>query len=125
MQVTDEMVEAAAQSDAEFDKRGWLAMPRTERERYLARSNKALTTALAWRPIETAPRGTLRGSSETLILGHSEKKWIRFGRWYAQVRCWYYSGTNERSQYAQVRGDDPTHWMPLPEPPATKEGGER
>jgi hypothetical protein len=30
---------------------------------------------------------------------------------------WYYSGTNERSQYAQVEGDEPTHWMEMPEIP--------
>lgn len=70
-----------------------------------------------WRQIETAPRDTSRVSSETLLLAHAERKWIRFGRWYVQERCWYYSGTNERSQYAQTRGDSPTHWMPLPAPP--------
>jgi hypothetical protein len=69
-----------------------------------------------WEPIETAPR-EYKGSGPTLILGHCEKKWIRFGKWYVQESCWYYSGTNERSQYAQVRGDEPTHWMPLPELP--------
>lgn len=70
-----------------------------------------------WNPIEFAPLDKLGVCSETLILAHREKRWIRFGKWYVQERCWYYSGTNERSQWAQVRGDAPTHWMPLPELP--------
>jgi hypothetical protein len=56
----------------------------------------------------------------TMVLcGHSEKRWIRMGRYYGELKRWYYSGTNERSQWAQVEGDAPTHWMPLPAPPAT------
>lgn len=70
-----------------------------------------------WQPIETAILDGLRVTSETFILGHAERKWIRFGKWYVQERCWYYSATNERSKYAQLRGDDPTHWRPLPAPP--------
>ena len=66
-----------------------------------------------WRPVETAPK------DQHLLLCHREKKWIRFGRWFeVQGGAWYYSGTNERSQYAQVRGDEPTHWAPMPELPA-------
>ena len=51
------------------------------------------------------------------LLCHKEKKWIRFGRWYPQQKEWYYSGTNERSQWAQTKGDEPTHWMTIPELP--------
>ena len=77
-----------------------------------------------WQDIGTAPLTALRVTSETLLLAHAEKRWIRFGKWYVQEGRWYYSGTNERSQWAQVRGDEPTHWMhvpPLPSPPS-KEG---
>ncbi len=70
-----------------------------------------------WQPIETMPKNGLKVTSHTFLLGHADKKWIRFGKWYVQEGCWYYSGTNERSQWAQVRGDEPTHWQPLPEPP--------
>ena len=54
MQVNDAMVAKAAQSDTEFDGRTWLAMPKSERERYMERSRRSLTAALAemWRPIE-------------------------------------------------------------------------
>ena len=70
-----------------------------------------------WRTMESAPLTGLRVTSETLLLAHASKKWIRFGKWYVQERCWYYSGTNERSQWAQVKGDAPTHWQPLPAAP--------
>ena len=52
-----------------------------------------------------------------VLLCHKEHRWIRFGRYYPEFRAWYYSGTNERSQYSSVRGDEPTHWMPIPELP--------
>lgn len=70
-----------------------------------------------WQPIETAPKDTFKVMGPWLLLAHREKKWVRFGRWYVQERNWYYSGTNERAQYAQVRGDAPTHWMMAPEAP--------
>lgn len=70
--------------------------------------------AMQWRPIEEAPS---KGMRPHMILGHAEKKWIRFGWYYAACRKWYYSGTSERTQYAQVEGDAPTHFMPLPPPP--------
>jgi hypothetical protein len=70
-----------------------------------------------WQPIDTAPRDTLKITGPTLILCHNEKRWIRFGKWYVQEGCWYYSGTSERSQYAQARGDEPTHWKPCPKLP--------
>jgi len=70
-----------------------------------------------WNPIETAPKDTYKVCGPTLILSHKDKKWIRFGKWYVQEKCWYYSGTNERSQYAQVKGDSPTHWMAMPHLP--------
>lgn len=45
MKITDEEIAAAARSDAEFDKRGWLAMPGSERARYLMRAAKSLEAA--------------------------------------------------------------------------------
>lgn len=70
-----------------------------------------------WMPIETAPKGPGQ-----LILGHSEQCWIRFGRYYPEFRKWYYSGTNERQQYSETEGGTPTHWRPLPAPPAPARG---
>ena len=72
-----------------------------------------------WQTIETAPKGKL--GAIDMLLCHAEKRWVRMGRYYGEIGRWYYSGTNERSQWAQVEGDAPTHWMPLPSPP--KDGG--
>jgi hypothetical protein len=64
-----------------------------------------------WLDIADAPKNT------HIICGHAEKKWIRFGIFYKEMGRWYYSGTSERSQYAQVEGDEPTHWQPMMKPP--------
>lgn len=66
-----------------------------------------------WNPISTFDYK----SPFHFLLCHKEKRWIRFGKWYPQQKEWYYSGTNERSQWAQVKGDEPTHWMKMPEFP--------
>jgi len=115
MQITDEMVRAALRNAPKF----WRDYHSAEQH-----MRAALEAALAamWRPINEADKDGMRVSSKTFILAHAEKKWIRFGKWYVQEGCWYYSGTSERSQWAQVRGDAPTHFMPLPSPP--KAGGE-
>ncbi len=65
-----------------------------------------------WQPIETAPKNFAQ-----LICGHNQHKWVRFGRFEPILKRWYYSGTSERSQWAQIEGDEPTHWMPIPKAP--------
>ena len=70
-----------------------------------------------WRDISTYAKEDRFTTTRHVLCAHSEKKWIRMGRWYPEVGKWYYSGTNERSQWAQVEGDAPTHWQPLPDPP--------
>lgn len=81
--------------------------------RHIHEANAALREAGSdgWQLIETAPRAA------QLILGNSEQRWIRFGRFYPEFRKWYYSGTNERQQYSETQGGVPTHWRPLPTPP--------
>ena len=72
-----------------------------------------------WRTIDSAPKEGWSRSPQ-VICGHSEKRWIRFGRYYGELKRWYYSGTSERTQWSETPGDAPTHWMPFPEmPPAT------
>ena len=102
-----------SETDAEFLD-GLIGRPITvsDRVRLFALARRGAETQ--WRPIEEAPS---RGMGPQMILGHAEKKWIRFGWYYAACRKWYYSGTSERTQYAQVEGDAPTHFMPIPPPP--------
>ena len=69
-----------------------------------------------WRPIADAPK-----DGTQIICGHDKRRWIRFGRYYPELKRWYFSGTSERSQFAEIEGDAPTHFMPLPAPP---KGGE-
>lgn len=71
---------------------------------------------MQWKPIETYDKKR-EWRGRQALLSHKDHKWIRFGRFYPQVNAWYYSGTNERSQYSSVRGDEPTHWMKMPELP--------
>jgi len=69
-----------------------------------------------WLPIETHRADAIKGPfSPHVLCAHFEKQWRRFGRYDLALKRWYYSGTDERSQWAQVEGDEPTHWMPLPE----------
>ena len=66
-----------------------------------------------WQPMETAPTdgtdilvyGPWRG--EFSQLKHPSHIWT--GRYSPSSKCWFISNT--------VEFVDPTHWMPLPEPP--------
>lgn len=49
-----------------------------------------------------------------IICHHEKHRWIRFGFYYSELKKWYYSGTNERAQYAQEEGEAPTHFMRMP-----------
>lgn len=71
----------------------------------------------AWQPIETFPFATKWALASMVLCAHEEKRWIRFGRYYGELKRWYYSGTSERSQWAEVEGDAPTHWQPMPDLP--------
>ncbi|WP_425435048.1 DUF551 domain-containing protein [Novosphingobium mathurense] len=74
-----------------------------------------------WRPIETYPYGTKWALAYHCICAHEDHGWIRFGKYYGELKRWYYSGTNETSQWAQKEGDAPTHWMPLPTLPGRED----
>jgi len=76
-----------------------------------------------WQPIETAPKDGTR------VLF-----WVRgFGRWMCVCGSWdieryatkpkpHWTHDNERSNgIRETRANQPTHWMPLPAPPATEE----
>jgi hypothetical protein len=66
-----------------------------------------------WQPIETAPKNGLvmpflarRVKSEALM--------VMFGYWSTHQEWWY-------RRWPQVERIYPTHWMPLPAPPAPRE----
>jgi hypothetical protein len=62
-----------------------------------------------WQPIETAPKD---GTTVDLWSGHHQRRWAdccwNDGKW------WVYNNGYEPYEF------DPTHWMPLPEPPQSK-----
>lgn len=83
----------------------------------IARAIMAERERNQWQPIQSYNKDDKFTTVRHILCAHEDKKWTRMGRWYPEVGKWYYSGTNERSQWAQVEGDEPTHWMPLPSPP--------
>jgi hypothetical protein len=71
----------------------------------------ALPLLTEWMPIRDLPADCY----DQVLCCHREKRWIRFGRRFpGHGSRWYYSGTNERSQWAQTEGDEPTDYMPMP-----------
>jgi hypothetical protein len=72
------------------------------------------TGVVGWQPIETAPKdGTLVIAFYADRHGHgrySLRYWAA-GDWGARSEGW-------SDQHRQLRSSDPTHWMPLPPPPA-------
>jgi len=56
---------------------------------------------MEWQPIETAPR------DGTIILLSTPKGRVADGMWHKRYGVWAWT-------YVMV---EPTHWMPLPEPP--------
>lgn len=80
-----------------------------------------------WMPIETAPK-----DGRFIIAGrfsrHNELVWVRHVSWqtaeyYADLECG--DPADFRDGWNDDREDEcfPTHWMPLPEPPASSNMG--
>lgn len=79
-----------------------------------------------WQPIETAPR-----DGTPVLLAGGEDDTARYmtddeaRRMRAPTRGWWTKGdgwviTLAEAGYVAVIRNDPTHWMPLPEPPQTQ-----
>mgnify|MGYP001340724877 CR=1 FL=1 len=70
----------------------------------------------AWQPIESAPQD---GVGILAVSGN----WIVTMHWHRNANCWADCGPS----YARIPVDEqPTHWMPLPQPPqeAPADGGQ-
>ena len=69
-----------------------------------------------WQPIETAPK-----DGESILVfnsyGISEVQWCNEQDYDVPHDWWYIDGM--KAGYFGLRGDEPTHWMPLPAPPST------
>lgn len=73
---------------------------------------------MQWQPIETAPRGV-----SCLI---TNSKWVHqatLGKYvdgredWAEFECWAVHDCEDQFYSVLIDPDDPTHWMPLPQPP--------
>lgn len=72
---------------------------------------------MKWRPIETAPRD----GTAILIAGGTYSYDIYADETFNSVTIAYWYGNHWRGEDRQAHDEwythDPTHWMPLPEPP--------
>lgn len=94
--------------------------------RYFARhriASAATARGEGWQPIETAPR-----VGRIIIWSPLYGGWPVFARWdedsYAKKpRPFWNTDTSRSDGLLALRERPPTHWMPLPAPPARDEGG--
>jgi len=113
---TEAQIEAAARSDAAFDGRGWEAMGRTDRDRYLARSRAALEAAerAAWRPISEKPSGV----PVLVFTGEMRKGIPPYVQATSHISCGvFFPNTSIVDGLFGFDRAAPTHFRPLPAPP--------
>ncbi len=67
---------------------------------------------MGWQPIETAPKDAM---SVLLFIPSKGKFGVKAGFWAATYDCWAWYGD---CSVREARHHQPTHWMPLPDPPA-------
>lgn len=66
---------------------------------------------MEWQPIETAPKD----GSEILLFCPDDEPQVVAGNYYRPAKCWMYA--DQLMNEVSPDGCQPTHWMPLPEPP--------
>ena len=69
-----------------------------------------------WKDIKIEPPP--KNYPSYLLVCHNSQRWLRFGIRFPGQNNWYYSATNERTQYSPVKGEDPTHWDYVPDLPS-------
>ena len=104
-----------------IDNATWYECPVPDTEKYIRADIheakiKELEAQLEWQPIETAPK------DGTVILCN-ERGWVYTAFWGMKTPDEYYY--NQRSKTPQWLShnfpQEPTHWMPLPNPPKESE----
>jgi hypothetical protein len=67
----------------------------------------------AWQPIATAPKQTVAGSQPNVLV--SNGRYVLVAWWNLAAEAWYNTSCHRLS-------GQPTHWQPLPAPPAAPPG---
>ena len=80
-----------------------------------ARSSTVDEATVGWQPIETAPKD---GRTILLLEPHFAASIVTPGRWFEDEQGWWEHGSHP-TDYADQPVENPTHWMSLPEPPAS------
>jgi len=110
------MPERDWEADEELVRRYWRVIPSPVQDIIFAAlaERRRLAALLEWKPIETAPK-----DRDILLLCPS--RGVVRGSWnndcHKKPRPYW---TNDRERIfgvTETRADQPTHWMPLPEPP--------
>jgi hypothetical protein len=66
-----------------------------------------------WKPIETAPKD---GTEILVVDHHGEIQLVFWAKYWRHSYDWCIKG-GEQEEGSDKTADNPTHWMPLPEPP--------
>lgn len=75
-----------------------------------------------WQPIATAPRDGTRIRLCRVCLEQGLRDFPE-AYWHTDRLVWRVLANNKAREYVELRGESPTHWAPLEDPPAvaTKE----
>jgi hypothetical protein len=103
-----------------------LRRPQAEKTRCANELKMALRAALAAAqpvapgglPIETALR-----KPAFVLVGHEEEGWVEQARWDGERREWWSVNTDWTDAHGSAL--HPTHWMPLPPPPAATQAQDK
>lgn len=88
---------------------------------WIARREAAVTEAVEWKPIETAPQD----GTTVLLWGPHMRMGMSTWFWAEEDGIGGWRQDDGKHEDRPLRGPYPTHWKPLPDPPAQPpEGGQ-
>jgi hypothetical protein len=76
---------------------------------------------MQWQPIETAPKDN---SAVLVYVPMRSVKFMATAFWDTVAGEWRVAWTGLHNKPSVIKDPEPTHWMPLPEPPITNGDGE-